>query len=120
MVFNNPKEPIMDTQELIELGEKLGLSGKDLKESVFAEQDRWREEMALELEAEAREEQALQEIAEIEKARAAIDPERKRSKNKPRSCDYGLRSLRRREECQLNQRAIGKPMFKRELSHRRS
>lgn len=59
----------MDTAELFELGKRLGLSGDDLEHWVLEEQRYWREEKALELES-------LKKIAEMEKARAAIEKER--------------------------------------------
>lgn len=59
----------MDTEELFELGTRLGLSGDDLEQWVLEEQRYWREENELELES-------LKKIAEMEKARAAIEKER--------------------------------------------
>lgn len=59
----------MDTEELFELGTRLGLSGDDLEQWVLEEQRYWREEKELELEL-------LKKIADMEKARAVIENER--------------------------------------------
>ncbi|KAH9379303.1 hypothetical protein HPB48_004494 [Haemaphysalis longicornis] len=59
----------MDTEELFELGTRLGLRGDDLEQWVLEEQRYWREEKELELES-------LKKIADMKKARAVIENER--------------------------------------------
>ncbi|XP_077564677.1 uncharacterized protein LOC144180165 [Haemaphysalis longicornis] len=60
----------MDTRELIAMGERLGLSGEQLRQWVQTEQKHLRDERALEREERAREQKALSERAEHERVKA--------------------------------------------------
>ncbi|KAH9368018.1 hypothetical protein HPB48_021679 [Haemaphysalis longicornis] len=60
----------MDTRELIAMGERLGLSGEELRQWVQAEQKHLRDERALDREEKAREQKAMSERAEHERVKA--------------------------------------------------